>query len=226
MSAASIEPSRAPEQPPPLRSERSRRFQFGVFDLAVLLALVAVAINGIIELYRDSATDRDFRGGLRQIGTPLDGSPPPALRPEPPRDRVVAVIGPGMRFTAFWLRRFATCVIVTLLGSVLSFLATALVLRNSGSRLRRALPRLAAALVCLLFLAALSELNYLQHHTESYIEIHGRRIHPAVHAAWWALGPAVGLTIVIAGVELAAYVTALRQFHARWKQSSLPIRHV
>lgn len=193
------------------REEGRNRFQFSVLDIAILLALHAVVINGTLELYRGWGTERDpYRGGLRQIGVPVDGSQPRPLPPESPRDRVVTVIGGDMRFTEHWVRRFATCVIVGSLAIVISFFGTALVVKNANQDVCRVIPRWAAALVSLLFLAGLSELNYLQHHPESYIEIHGRQIHPAIHAAWWAMGPAIAVVCIIVGVEIAFYLSHCR----------------
>jgi hypothetical protein len=183
-----------------LETVQAARFRFGVFDIALLLALHAVAINGTLELYRGESFDRDPRGGLRALGTP----PPP----EPP---VVAVIGGGTRFTAFWLRRFAAWVAAGVLGIWISFLTAALVLRNAGPHLRRAGPRLAAALACLLVLAALAGISYLCTHPESYIEINGSQIHPVIHAAWWAIGPAAAVMGVVVAVEIANGVAALRR---------------
>jgi len=188
---------------------RPRRFQFSMLDLAILLALHAVAISATLELYRSWSTDStpDYSGGLRQIGGPP--RPPP-----PPEAPVVAVIGGGMRFTAFWLRRFAGCVIVGSLAILISFFGIALLLKNANQHVRPAGPRLAAALVCLLFVVALSGFTYICHSPESYIEIQGHRIHPVVHAAWWAVGPAVAVTCVIVLIEIAGYIRAGRRLRS------------
>jgi hypothetical protein len=117
---------------------------------------------------------------------------------------VVAVIGGDIEFTTYWLRRFVKCIVVGSTTIVISFFGTALLVRNAGPHVRRAVPRLIAALTCLLYLAALSWLTYIQHNPGSYIEIGGRQIHPAIHAAWWAMGPAVVLVCVVVGVETAS----------------------
>ena len=193
------------------REECRNRFQFSVLDIALLLAVHAVVINGVQELYRGWGTERDYRGGLRNIRIESGkiGKMPLSIPPEPPPAPVVTVIG-GRGFTAFWLRRFTTCVIVGSLVLLISFFGTALVLKNTGPHARRAVPRLATSFTCLFYLGALSWLNYIQHNPESYIEIHGRQIHPAIHAAWWAMGPAAVVTCVIAGLEIASYLNSAR----------------
>lgn len=153
------------------RQEGRNRFQFSVLDVAMLFALHAAVINGTMELYRSAGTARDpVRGGLRQIGAKSEGGKigktPKSIPPAPPPAPVVTVIG-GRGFTAFWFRRFAACVIVGSLAIVISFFGTAVVLKNASQCVRRSVPRLAAAIVSLLFLAALSELTYIQHNPET-----------------------------------------------------------
>jgi cytochrome bd-type quinol oxidase subunit 2 len=167
------------------------RFQFSAFDLAMLLALHAVAINGTLELYRSGSTEHDPRSMNRVVWS--GGSWPP----EVPGAPVVNVVGGRMRVTTFWFRRFAICAIVGSLAILISLFGSAAALKSASQDVRRAAPRLAAALVCLLFVSVLSGLTYAQHNPESYVEIHGRRIHPVVVAAFWAIGPAVLMGIAV-----------------------------
>ena len=193
----------AEQDPASSEEARPRRFQFGLVDVAFLFALHAAIVNGTVEIYRVGGTDSDPRS-LNRVEW-VGGSWPPEL----PNAPVVVEIGSGMRFTAFCFRRFLAWLIGGVLAILISYFGTALLLTTASRPVRRAGPRLAASVACLMFAAALSAITY--DHRSAWFETDGHWIDATVRTASWAMGPPIAVIGTILVMEIMSYLRGLRR---------------
>jgi hypothetical protein len=169
-------------------------------------------MGGILELYRSLPTHRSPRSGTR-LSQP--GYPPPELLPDPPRFQ----IGPGLRFTKYWLKGFAACLIAGSAAILLAFFSRALSLRRADPRWQRSGPCLAAATICLLFMALMSLATYAIN-PGSTVEVDGRTVNVSLAAASRALGLAAIAAAAVACIELAPWLTGALARRARRRVNS------
>jgi hypothetical protein len=180
-----------------------------LLDSLVIMLLCGVVVGGTVELFQALTTadpPRVHGGWASGHAVVFDGSAVWTRQQFKPVRFTEIREG---AFTTRWLQRLCCVLAAGVLAVVLSYFAANRLQRRSLSA-RPFLPRVAAAIACISFLAAQFVWVYSLV-PDTYSHVNGREVHLAMNAGWNALFIAAMGASIMAILELTIHFKGLRR---------------